>query len=492
MKKIHTLLLITLLMAGCSRAPKSPQLTGELPVIYPDYRDVEIPVNIAPLNFRMEEASSALWVTFTSKGGRMEVTGGESTAIPLKKWHALLARSAGDTLTVVVSARYGDEWKQYAPFSITVREQPIDPYLVYRLIAPGYVVWSRMGIYQRNLTNFDQTPLITNSLIPGSCVNCHSFRQNDPAHMMFHLRAPGGGTILSREGIIEKLATKTEKTVSNFVYPYWHPGGKHIAFSVNKISQMFHAVSDKRIEVMDSESDLVVYDIDGNAVLTSDLISGKAFFETFPAFTPDGRKLVFCRAQALTIPAQYDSVRYDLCAIAFDPETGRFGDRIDTLVHASAMGKSVSFPRVSPDGRSLMYTLSDYGNFSIWHNEADLHLLDLETLESKPLDAVNSSRTESYHSWSSRGGWFVFSSRRDDGLYTRPYFAWLGDSGKVSKPFMLPQKDPRLYLGMMESFNIPELVKGPVNTNPDQIEKLYYQGAPKQVEESKELGTGHY
>jgi hypothetical protein len=309
---------------------------------------------------------------------------------------------------------------------------------------------------------------------------------------MFHLRAPNGGTLLTRNGITEKLATKTEKTVSNFVYPYWHPGGGHIAFSVNKISQMFHAVREKRIEVMDSESDLVVYDIERNEVLTSDLISGPQFFETFPAFTPDGRSLVFCRAEAKKMPAQFDSVRYNLCAIGFDAATGAFGNRVDTLVHASAMNKSISFPRVSPDGKFLMYTLSDYGNFSIWHNEADLYLLDLETLESRRLDEVNSDRTESYHSWSSGGGWFVFSSRRDDGLYTRPYFARLDGTGKVSKPFMLPQKDPDFYLNLPESFNIPEFVSGRVSANPDKIEKLLYKGAPKQVEVSNELGTGHY
>lgn len=484
--------MLLLALAGCSPGPRNQVPAGVWPEIYPDYTGVEIPVNIAPLNFRMKEPSSGVVVTFSSGGEKLVVKGKERIDIPLKRWHRLVAKAAGDSLMVGVTALYDGVWKEYKLFPLYVSDQPVDPWLAYRLIAPGYVVWSKMGIYQRNLTNFDQDPVITNSLIPGSCVNCHSFRQNDPGQMMFHLRAPNGGTLLTRNGITEKLATKTEKTVSNFVYPYWHPGGGHIAFSVNKISQMFHAVREKRIEVMDSESDLVVYDIERNEVLTSDLISGPQFFETFPAFTPDGRSLVFCRAEAKKMPAQFDSVRYNLCAIGFDAATGAFGNRVDTLVHASAMNKSISFPRVSPDGKFLMYTLSDYGNFSIWHNEADLYLLDLETLESRRLDEVNSDRTESYHSWSSGGGWFVFSSRRDDGLYTRPYFARLDGTGKVSKPFMLPQKDPDFYLNLPESFNIPEFVSGRVSANPDKIEKLLYKGAPKQVEVSNELGTGHY
>ena len=58
-------------------------------------------------------------------------------------------------------------------------------------------------------------------------------------------------------------------------------------------------------------------------------------------------------------------------------------NRIDTLVHAAEQHKSVSFPRPSYDGRFLCYTLSDYGQFSIWHHEADLWLLDLTTGESR-------------------------------------------------------------------------------------------------------------
>lgn len=80
------------------------------------------------------------------------------------------------------------------------------------------------------------------------------------------------------------------------------------------------------------------------------------------------------------------------------------------------MGKSVSFSRPSYDGKYLMFTMSDYGNFSIWHKEADLWLVDLNTGISRSLTEVNSNDVESYHNWSSNSRWFVFSSRRIDGL----------------------------------------------------------------------------
>jgi hypothetical protein len=120
-----------------------------------------------------------------------------------------------------------------------------------------------------------------------------------------------------------------------------------------------------------------------------------------------------------------------------------------------------------------MFTLADYGNFSIWHKEADLYLLNLETGRYRPLEQVNSNDTESYHSWSSNSNWAVFSSRRVNGLYTMPYFAWIGNDGKAGKPFLLPQKDPNFYLNSFYSFNIPEFVDDNISLSVKEIEEAY-------------------
>jgi Tol biopolymer transport system component len=133
-------------------------------------------------------------------------------------------------------------------------------------------------------------------------------------------------------------------------------------------------------------------------------------------------------------------------------------------VDAEAQGKSLSFPRPSYDGRFLCYTLSDYGQFSIWHHESDLWLLDLTTGESRPMAGANSEDTESFHNWSTNSRWLVFSSRRDDGLYTRPYFCHVDAKGIVSKAFMLPQRNSRrFYRERFYSFNVPDFIIGPTH-----------------------------
>jgi Tol biopolymer transport system component len=183
----------------------------------------------------------------------------------------------------------------------------------------------------------------------------------------------------------------------------------------------------------------------------------KYWAESFPVFSPDGKWLYFITAKRQVYPTDYDKERYDLCRVAFDEKTGRIGATVDTLIHASREEKSVTWPRPSYDGKYIMYTRADYGYFSIWHDESDLWILDLETGETRSIDEVNSGRAESFHNWTANSRWFLFTSRRDDGLYTRLYFSCIDDAGRATKPFMLPQRDPKtFYRRLMYSYNTPD------------------------------------
>ena len=373
-----------------------------------------------------------------------------------------MTAAGGKQVEVSVLTEEKGKWNAFLPFHIRVSEDPIDPYIAYRLIDPGYQLWNEMGIYQRELSSFDQEPILENRLTDNNCMNCHSFCMQDPNKMLFHMRETFPGTILVDGDKIEKLNTKTKETISPLVYPSWHPSGKYVAFSVNTTKQAFHLNDSIRVEVYAEASDVVVYDVEKHEIVTASNIFSKDAFETFPTFSPDGKTLYFCTAEARPIPQEYSEVKYNLCSVSFDPVTRAFGAQVDTLYNAKSGGMSASFPRVSPDGRYLLYTLSGYGNFSIWHKDADLYMADLQTGTSRPLVEVNSDDVESYHSWSSNSRWFVFSSRRIDGLYTRPYIAYVDEDGKVGKPFLLPQKDAGFYQSFMKSFNIPEFITGKV------------------------------
>ncbi|MCF0172595.1 MAG: PD40 domain-containing protein [Bacteroidales bacterium] len=466
MNKLSTIFKVAAFAAALFAAFNLSGATFEgQPDIFPDYKDVTIPPNIAPLNFRVNNAKDAV-VTFETAGYSLKIKGrGENGAdirFRIRKWRRLLDAARGGEITVKVTAVADGRIGDFEPFSIKVSEEPIDKFLAYRLIDPGYETWNNMGIYQRNLENFRQTAVVTNSQTDKNCMNCHNFCNRSPQKMVMHMRAVHGCTLVLDNGKVEKLNTKTPQTISALVYPQWHPSGRFIAFSVNDTGQAFHSCDANRIEVYDMDSDVVVYDTETHEIISCPLLMDTLRCETFPTFSPDGTTLYFCSAQRLHIPEEFDDARYDIFSVSFDAESRTFGSRIDTVFCASELGHSASFPRISPDGRRLLFTFSDYGNFSIWHKAADLWMTDLQDGHTAALDAVNSDDVDSYHSWSGNSRWIVVSSRRGDGLYTRPYFAYIAEDGTPGKAFLLPQKDLDYYDSFLKSYNIPEFVTGRV------------------------------
>jgi hypothetical protein len=460
------MVITVLVFAGCSDpAVRIDGEAGGKPVIFPDYTDVTIPGNISPLNFRLEQngyGASRLLLACAGEEIRIKGKSG-SFHIPVKKWRKLLELSTGKDIRAVVCVEKEGRWMSFEPFYWHVAREPVDPYIAYRLIAPGYTLWHEMGIYQRRLDGYRQDAVIENRMTGNNCMNCHAFCNREPDRMLFHMRKTYPGTYITQGKTVEKLNTKTEHTVSALVYPSWHPSGKYVAFTVNDTRQSFHMNDPNRIEVYDMASDVVVYDTDKRELLTVPPLFSKQCYETFPTFSPDGRTLYFCTAGVRNIPDDFEKIRYSLCSIPFDPERRTFGESVDTLYNAEAAGKSAALPRVSPDGKYLLFTLSAYGNFFIWHKDADLYMINLETGALYPLTEANSDFAESYHSWSSNSRWIVFSSRRMDGLYTHPYFSYIDGNGKAAKPFMLPQKDTGFYHRFMKSYNVPEFVKGKIN-----------------------------
>jgi hypothetical protein len=467
------ILIALLLFAGCKGRPDNVSETGAYPHIYPDYVNVTIPVNIAPLNFMLREKSEKIVVQISGRGKGIILRSDYKVSIPLRKWRKLLKKNTNDSLLVSVTSLSEGKWIHYKPFSIFVSADRIDPFLSYRLIEPGYEVWHRLSICERNLTNFRERILVDNNLTGNGCINCHTYSAQDPSLSFFHLRNANGGTIIQRNGKIRKIDTRTDSTISAGVYGSWHPGGRYIAFSTNVIIPGFHTINNERLEVYDTLSDVVVLDTDKDLIISSPSTASGNSFETFPAFSADGKKLYFCSAVKVRMPLDYKSVKYSLCSVDFDAVSGAIGHRIDTLISAFRTGRSVSEPKTSPDGRYILFTSFDYGNFPIWHNEADLHLIDLTTNSVDSLQSVNSGRSESYHSWSSDSRWFVFASKRDDGMYGKPYFSHIGADGKASKPFLLPQRNADFYDYFLKSFNIPELSKGPATFSQGDIEHAF-------------------
>ena len=481
---------LCLAMMGCS-GPSVPEVFTEskdLPKIYPDYTNVTIPMNIAPLTFELDEVVDEMIARY-AVGDKELVFEGKAQP-QMDDWRLLTEKAKGGAMTVDVYARRADQWTHYKPFNIFVSPDSIDSYLSYRLIYPSFVDYKTLTISQRCLENYDESVIYDNVLCglekDRQCINCHSYQQYNPERMQFHARQNFGGTIIAYDGHIKKVDMKNDSILSAGVYPAWHPWLKLIVYSTNMTAQSFHTTHHNKIEVYDSESDLIAYDIDKGEV--TNLENDANELEVFPAWAPDGKTLYYCSAHfewkdsALTkvdeIIKRSQEIKYNIYRKRFKPETMAFGPR-ELVFSADSLNKSATLPRISPDGRYLMFALAEYGVFHIWHHDADLWLLDLQTGQARALQEINSPDTESYHSWSSNGKWVVFSSRRDDGTYTRPFFAHIDNNGHGTKPFELPSADPDYHRQFMRCYNIPEFMHGPVTTKPQTFaEILKGEGTP--------------
>lgn len=503
---IHSLAFALLLLTtACVHHPDVPTASKEaqtLPAIYPDYCDVTVPYNIAPLNFMLPiDEYTACVARLTMPDGQQQTYGkGVKVQMPEDEWHAMLQAAKGKSIKVEVWGEKEGTWLSYEPFEIKVAEEPIDEYLSYRLIEPTYVAWNYMSISQRNLTTFDEWEIFNNEITMndksvGQCINCHSYQNYKTDNMLFHVRLANGGTVLVNDGQISRINLKRNYTISAGVYPAWHPSAKVIAFSTNKTRQAFHTSNHNKIEVYDEASDLIVYDIATDSVVV--VSNDPELLEVYPTWSPDGQYLYYCksvplpeemRGEDVDIRTFYPKIQYNLYRRTFDTATLAYGEE-ELVFNAAAMDKCATLPRISPDGRYLMFALGQYGCFHSRHHDADIACMPLEQLlaanaELQDVQAdyaplfcdftpVNSDGySDSYPSWSSNGHWIMVASRRDDGNYSRCYFSYF-NNGKAEKAFMLPQEDPEHNTFCLKSYNRPEFMVEPVTISVDEFSKVF-------------------
>ena len=486
-----------LFLSSCVNHPEIPSASKDVrcqPAIFPDYCDVTVPCNIAPLNFMLpaDEYKACVARITTPDGQQQTYCNGVKMQIPKSKWHAILNASKGKCIKVEVWGKKESEWLSFSPFEIHVAEEPIDEYLSYRLIEPSYVAWTYMEIAQRNLTSFEETQIFNNEITMndktiGQCINCHSYQNYKTDNMLFHVRLSNAGTIIVNDGKVSKVNLKRDYTISGGVYPSWHPTAKLIAFSTNKTRQAFHTANPNKIEVYDLASDMILYDVESDSV--SVVSADPDLLEVYPTWSPDGKYLYYCKSVPLPeemrdkdIRTTYQKVQYNLYRRSFELSSHSFGEE-ELVYDAVSSDKSVSLPRISPDGRYLLFALGQYGCFHSRHHDADIVCIPMDQYTGEALTAETSSAidltllnsdgySDSYPSWSSNGLWIMCASRRDDDNYSRVYFAYF-NNGKVEKAFLLPQEDPEMHIELLKSYNRPEFMVEPVTISVDEFARVF-------------------
>lgn len=446
---------------------EAAQPLSRRPRIHPDYCGLAVPPNIAPLNFRIEEPGQLFFVRLRSRQGAPAeiLSRSGDIEIPPDAWRRLLAANRGEQLSVDVYARSSEGvWRRYQTLTNEIAAEEIDPYVAYRVLRPDAVYYRNIGIYQRHLESYESSPVLHGRWFGEGCLNCHAFLNWDPSQLSLHARSRYGEAALLVQG------DHRHTVAARLGYAAWHPSGKLVVFSQFNIQLYYHTARGHTRGATDSDSRLTCYRLDQRTLKLFAPIADKARLETHPAWSPDGRYLYFASApkpwaDGQSFPADhYAHVQYDLKRVRYDVQTDQWGP-VETVLPAARTGRSNVSPRISPDGRFLLFCMCNYGEFPVYQPDSDLYLLNLASVKYWKLEC-NSPCADSWHCWSSNGRWIVFSSKRPTGVFTRLYLCHVDKDGHTSKPFILPQRDPDCYDDLLSVYNLPEFMTGPVQTSP--------------------------
>lgn len=462
------------------RVPSAYENAKDSLSIYPDYKNVVIPKNISPLNFVVENKGDK-YIASVHVNGVERLTVSSSNGeirFPLKKWHELLEEDFDCRLSVNVFVQNKDKWYGYPAFDIRVVADSMDSYITYRLIEPSYVCSGGLALYQYHVEDAEEECFVGShkfrsrpELGTSRCMNCHTSQRNHPENYTFQQRGPGGGMVMNYKGEKKIIESKVGDMKAGAVYERWHPTLPFIVFSNNSVAQIFPTKGSAKIEAFDHRSDILLYDIEKNEMQY--LVKSPIQTTSYPDWSPDGKYIYYASTAAKSRDELQNVLKknFNLMRVPFNSDTVGVGES-ELLFDAVSLNKSISKPRVSPDGRYVAMTISEYGGYHYTHKDADIVLFDLKDSVLKEVPIVNSPESDGYVTWSSNGRWMMIGSRREDGNYVRLYFSYFDRDGKAYKPFQMPHESPLYDRILLKCYNYPEFGKMAVDIKPEDVYNL--------------------
>ena len=185
------------------------------------------------------------------------------------------------------------------------------------------------------------------------------------------------------------------------------------------------------------------------------------YVHTDAVWSPDGKYLVFARAEAKpSYPEgvklaehandpEETQIRYDLYRIPFNEG---YGGRPEAIVGASQNGMSNTFPKVSPDGRWIVFVQCRNGQ--LMRPDSQLYIVSAEGGQARRM-RCNTPLMNSWHSFSPNGRWLVFASKSRS-PYTQMYLTHLDEDGQDSPAILIENAT-----AANRAVNIPEFVNIP-------------------------------
>jgi len=412
-------------------------------------------------------------------------------------WEEIKKHSVNQPATVIVSG-YAKQ-KDREPVSrskatITTSKDPVGAPIFYRdvpLIPPPPETEERGVIkplpdsalpkikWQLRYINQLQSKVMMTNL--PTCGNCHSFSR-DGKTMGIDVDGPAND-----KGLYALLPVKKVSTISSEYLIHWSafseehaqkrfgfmsqisPDGKYVVNSIDVPHANGTRVIDRLYNGFYSNYGfgqvfyptrgvLAWYSKDSGKLQTLPGADDPNFVQTSAFWSPDGKYLVFSRATARDpYPRGYErsmyandpketQIQYDLYRIPFNDGKGGTAERI---VGASENGMSNNFPKVSPDGKWIIFVQCKNG--LLMRPDSKLYIVPFEGGVARPLES-NLAVMNSWHTFNPNGHWLAFSSKTPS-LYTHLYLTHIDDQGHASPPIVVENAT-----ASNRAVNIPEFV----------------------------------
>ncbi|MFC1597549.1 tetratricopeptide repeat protein [Planctomycetota bacterium] len=471
---------------------------------------------------RLDEAMETWRITFQfSEGeGAMELRSRQAEwTVPDEAWETIKGRSREEEARVTITGVRGaaaEEVLSQASIGISTSEDEVGSPLFFREVnLPFFTAVKDPAAHIRwrfgPISSSKPPPIVLENL--PLCGNCHSFSA-DGAVLGLDV------DYANDKGSYAIMTVEEEMTIDKGNLITWYdyqredgeptfgllsqvsPDGKYTVSTV-KDQSVFVPRPDLAFSQLffPTKGILVVYNREAETFEALPGADDKQFVQSNPVWSPDGETIVFARAEAYDLEGLEDvksvvippeaakefleggkTFRYDLYRIPFNDGKG---GRAEPIEGASHNGMSNYFPKFSPDGKWIVFCKAK--SFMLLQPDSELYIIPAEGGQARRL-RCNTSRMNSWHSWSPNGHWLVFSSKAYSS-YTQLFLAHIDEQGRSSVPVVLSR-----FTEPERAANIPEFV----NVKPEAIESIsaaflddnnFYRAADEFIKQDDLLGA---
>ncbi|HPA17800.1 MAG TPA: tetratricopeptide repeat protein [Verrucomicrobiae bacterium] len=309
-----------------------------------------------------------------------------------------------------------------------------------------------------------------------TCANCHSFA-SDGGRMSMDIDGPDGDKgahaimpvaarmSVERDDVFswnDFRRQNPQGTKSSGLFPRISPDGRYVAATIHDEVYVQNYMDFRFLQTFyPTKGIIAIYDKSSGEIDTLPGADDPQFVQSNPVWSPDGKEVVFIRAAARDSygrgpRATYANdpnetpIQYDLYRVPFN---GGRGGVAKPIPGASANGKSNSFPKISPDGRWIVFVQANNG--LLMRPDSKLCIIPASGGEVRVM-TCNMYPMNSWHSWSPNGRWLAFSSKAF-GPYTRMFLAHVDEDGRDSPAVLVPNcTSANRAVNIPEFANIPE------------------------------------